>query len=181
MCKPAPTPPATPGKQQKLPTCQPISLGIYVFKISLSDCMQAWIYRSLCLRPRFQRTLGSRFTCAKQETDGHASAPGIHLDFFAIYFLVLSLNRFRSFFASLCFQSLDSAPVLPWAPPPDKHVTGVGFPMASRAPKLVVRPRYLEPFCRASGTYMVHGPGRRGRCRWQLGTAVLACHSARPL
>jgi hypothetical protein len=50
------------------------------------------------------------------------------------------------FFASLCFHSLDSAPELPWAPPPDQHVTGVGFPMASRAPKLVVRPRYLEPF-----------------------------------
>jgi hypothetical protein len=48
--------------------------------------------------------------------------------------------------SNICFHSLDSAPVLPWAPPPDKHVTGVGFPMASRAPKLVVSPRYLEPF-----------------------------------
>jgi hypothetical protein len=40
---------------------------------------------SLCLRPRFQHTLGSRFICARQETDGHASAPGIHLCFFAIF------------------------------------------------------------------------------------------------
>jgi hypothetical protein len=65
---------------------------------------------------------------------------------FLRYFLVPSLNRFWSFFASLCFHSLDSALVLAWAPPPDKHVTGVGFPMASWVPKLVVSPWYLEPF-----------------------------------
>jgi hypothetical protein len=52
----------------------------------------------------------------------------------------------RGFFAILCFHSLDSAPILPRAPPPGKHFTGVGFPMASRPPKLVVSPRYLEPF-----------------------------------
>jgi hypothetical protein len=50
------------------------------------------------------------------------------------------------FFASLCFHSLESAAVLPLAPLQDKLVTGVGFPMASRAPKLVVSPRYLETF-----------------------------------
>jgi hypothetical protein len=44
--------------------------------------------------------------------------------------------------------------------------------MASRARKLVVSPRSLEPSCRASGTYVFHGLGRRGSCWWQLGTAV---------
>jgi hypothetical protein len=97
-----------------------------------------------------------RFTCARQETDGHASAPGIHLNFFAIYFLVQSQNRFRSFFASVCFHSLDSALVLPLTPPPDKHVTGTGLPMANRAPKLVVTPRYLEPFMQSLG--YLYGP-----------------------
>jgi hypothetical protein len=52
----------------------------------------------------------------------------------------------RDFFASLCFHLLDLAPVPARAPPPGKHFTGVGFPLASPAPKFVVRTRSLEPF-----------------------------------
>jgi hypothetical protein len=43
----------------------------------------------------------------------------------------------------------------------------------SRAPKLVISPRPLEPYMQSLGTYVVHGPGRRGRCLWQLGTAAV--------
>jgi hypothetical protein len=56
----------------------------------------------------------------------------------------------RDFFASLCFHSLDSAPVLPRATPPGKHFTGVGFPQES-GPQIshkpsVPRALYVEPW-----------------------------------
>jgi hypothetical protein len=92
------------------------------------------------------------------------------------------MNRFRSFFASLCFHLLESAPVLPWAPPPDKHVTGVGFSMASWAHKICREPSvpggfYVEPRVPIWSTDLADVAAVGGS--W--GQQFLACHMAGPL
>jgi hypothetical protein len=131
----------------------------------------------LCPRSRFQRILHSsgvsltglpvRFYRAQDAMRPHSATAQLQISSPSCR-KHPSLNRFRSFFASPCFHSLDSAVVPPWAPPPDKHVTGVGFPMASWAPKLVVSPRYLEPFMKSLG-YLY---GLRTWQTWPLSVAA---------
>jgi hypothetical protein len=87
------------------------------------------------------------------------------------------------FFASLCSHSLDSAPVLPWAPPPDKHVTGVGFPIYGQSgPRIsrkssVPRAFYVEPRVPVWSTDLADVAAVGGS--W--GQQFLECHSAGPL